>query len=94
MIRNKEGTTSDINSLPRLDVQNEVITDKITNNATSNNQEQSGIELSESDLQLQVNNKHHHSSYLNIYRYYKRCIHVFYTAKSQLYVRNFIEIYH
>jgi len=39
--------------LPRLET-NEIITDKIMSNATSNNEEQSEIELSESDLQLQV----------------------------------------
>ncbi|XP_014487688.1 PREDICTED: zinc finger protein 3-like [Dinoponera quadriceps] len=54
-IRNKDGITSDINSLPRLDVENdEIIADKITNNTASNNEEQSGIELSDSDLQLQI----------------------------------------
>ncbi|XP_032689441.1 zinc finger and SCAN domain-containing protein 2-like isoform X1 [Odontomachus brunneus] len=55
IIRNKVEVTSDTDSLPRLNVEtDEIITDKISNNISSNNQEQSGIELSESDLQLQI----------------------------------------
>lgn len=54
MMRDKDEGTSDANSLPRLDVENdEIITNKIVNNTAGNN-EQSEIELSESDLQLQV----------------------------------------
>lgn len=80
MIRNKDGVTSDVNSLPRLDVENdEMIADKITNNTASNNEEQSGIELSESDLQLQVIDCTIDRC-LKIYRYI--CIHTLYLVKS------------
>lgn len=56
MIKNKEDETkTNANFLPHLDVENdEIIADKIVNNTVSNNEEQSEIELSESDLQLQV----------------------------------------
>lgn len=53
MIKNKDEVEVNANSLPRLET-NEIITDKIMSNATTNNEEQSEIELSESDLQLQV----------------------------------------
>lgn len=53
MIKNKSETKT--NFLPHLDVENdEIISDKIVNNTANNNEEQSEIELSESDLQLQV----------------------------------------
>jgi hypothetical protein len=55
MMKNKEGIKQDMNSLPRLNVENdEMIMNKIVNNTVGNNEEQSGIELSDSDLQLQV----------------------------------------
>lgn len=55
MIKNKNEITTNANSLLRLDMEDdEIITDKIINNASSNNEDQSEIELSESDLQLQV----------------------------------------
>lgn len=55
MIKNKDETKTNTNFLPHLDVENdEIIADKIVNNTASNNEEQSEIELSESDLQLQV----------------------------------------
>ncbi|XP_019885783.2 zinc finger protein 665 isoform X2 [Ooceraea biroi] len=55
MMKNKDEMTQDANSLPRLDVENdEMIADKIVNNPVSNSEEQSGIELSDSDLQLQI----------------------------------------
>jgi len=59
MMKNKDRIKQDVNSLPRLDVENDVendemIMNKIVNNPVSNNEEQSGIELSDSDLQLQV----------------------------------------
>lgn len=55
MIKNKDETKPNVNFLPRLDVDNdEIITDKIANNTANNNEEQSEMELSESDLQLQV----------------------------------------
>lgn len=55
MIKNKDETKTNTNFLPHLDVENdEIIADKIVNNAANNNEEQSEIELSESDLQLQV----------------------------------------
>lgn len=54
VIKNKE-TAANTNSLLRLDMENDdIIADKIINNSTSNNDEQSEMELSESDLQLQV----------------------------------------
>lgn len=55
MIKNKDETKTNADFLPRLDDENdEIIADKIVNNTASNNEEQSEIELSESDLQLQV----------------------------------------
>jgi len=55
MMKNKDGMKQDVNSLSRLNVENdEMIMDKIVNNPVSNSEEQSGIELSDSDLQLQV----------------------------------------
>lgn len=55
MIKNKDEIATNANSLSRLDVANdEIIINKIMNNAASNNEEQSEIELSESDLQLQA----------------------------------------
>lgn len=55
MMRNKDEVTPGTNSMPRLDVENdEMIADKIVNNAANNNEEQSEMELSESGLQLQV----------------------------------------
>lgn len=54
MIKNKDEIATNANFLSRLDVANdEIITNKIMNNAASN-EEQSEIELSESDLQLQA----------------------------------------
>lgn len=55
MIKNKDEIVTNANSLSRLNIENdEIIANKIINNAASNNEEQSEIELSESDLQLQV----------------------------------------
>lgn len=55
MIKNKDEIAANANSLSRLGIENdEIISDKIMNNAASNNEEQSEIELSESDLHLQV----------------------------------------
>lgn len=103
MIRNKDEVTSDADSLPRLDVENdEIITDKISNNISNNNQEQSGIELSE-DLQLQVTiyslslflspspSLSHNNCFKTYYTYYKKCVHIFYVVESQ-FVRIFIDI--
>ncbi|XP_018057196.1 PREDICTED: zinc finger protein 189-like isoform X5 [Atta colombica] len=56
-IKNKDEIAINANSLPRLET-NEIITDKIMSNATSNNEEQSEIELSESDLQLQITDEY------------------------------------
>ncbi|CAL1689498.1 unnamed protein product [Lasius platythorax] len=59
MIKNKDETKPNVNFLPRLDVDNdEIITDKIANNTANNNEEQSEMELSESDLQLQITDEH------------------------------------
>lgn len=54
MIKNKDEIVANANSLLRLDMENDdIIADKIINN-TANNNEESEIELSEPDLQLQV----------------------------------------
>jgi len=53
IIKNKDEIAVNTNSLSRLE-NNESITNKIVNDTASNNEEQSEIELSESDLQLQV----------------------------------------
>lgn len=82
MARNKEGATSNTDSLPNLDVQNDEITaDKFSNNISSNNEEQSGIELSESDLQLQVTTDIIVVAVSKLYCYYKRCIYIFYVVE-------------
>ncbi|XP_036149519.1 zinc finger and SCAN domain-containing protein 2 isoform X2 [Monomorium pharaonis] len=58
-IKNKDVIPTNVNSLSRLDVENdEIITDKIMTNAASSNEEQSEVELSESDLQLQITDEH------------------------------------
>lgn len=54
-MKNKDEMMQQVNSLPRLGVENdEIIADKIVNNPVNSTDEQSGIELSDSDLQLQV----------------------------------------
>lgn len=58
-MRNKDEVTSDANSLPRLNVESdEIIPEKMVNSTVDNNEEQSEIELSESDLQLQVTKRY------------------------------------
>lgn len=59
MIKNKVEVMPNVNSLPRLD--EEIINEKIINNVNTN--EQSKVELSESDLHLQVSTKKRHLSY-------------------------------
>ncbi|XP_067213476.1 zinc finger protein 287-like isoform X2 [Linepithema humile] len=51
IMKNKVEVTPDVNSLPRLD--EEIINEKIMNNANAN-EEHSKVELSESDLHLQI----------------------------------------
>ncbi|XP_011883064.1 PREDICTED: zinc finger protein 271-like [Vollenhovia emeryi] len=58
MIKNKNEIVTNVNSLSRLGMQSdEIIVDKIMTNSASNN-EDSEIELSESDLQLQITDEH------------------------------------
>ncbi|XP_072746124.1 uncharacterized protein [Anoplolepis gracilipes] len=59
MIKNKDETKTNANFLPRLDVENdEIIADKIVNNTANNSEEQSVLELLETDLQLQITDEH------------------------------------
>ncbi|KAL0118070.1 hypothetical protein PUN28_009030 [Cardiocondyla obscurior] len=58
MVKNKDEIAVNTNSLSRLDMGNSgIITNKIINNS-ANNAKQSEIELSESDLQLQITDEH------------------------------------
>ncbi|XP_025268545.1 zinc finger protein 271-like isoform X2 [Camponotus floridanus] len=59
MIKNKDQTKTNTNFLPHLDVESdEIIADKIVNDTASNNEQQSEIELSEAELQLQITDEH------------------------------------
>ncbi|XP_071559653.1 uncharacterized protein [Temnothorax nylanderi] len=57
--KNKDEIVASVNSLSRLDMENdEIIADRIMSNAASSNDDQSEIELTEPDLQLQITDEH------------------------------------